>query len=64
MKPVIDVHAHICNAMDLPAITLPAWSNRDPDTGLPPGVMLACAAGAEAALLEAAAALEPALQAA
>lgn len=47
-----------CNYMNLPAITVPAWKDPDPATGLIPGVMLACAPGAEAALLDAAAALE------
>ncbi|MBK8902192.1 MAG: hypothetical protein IPM53_13485 [Anaerolineaceae bacterium] len=47
-----------CNTMNLPAITVPAWKDPDPETGLVPGVMLACAPGAEAALLDAAAALE------
>lgn len=47
-----------CNYMNLPAITVPAWKDPDPATGLVPGVMLACAPGAEAALLDAAAALE------
>ena len=47
-----------CNYMNLPAITVPAWQDPDPETGLVPGVMLACAPGAEAALLDAAAALE------
>lgn len=47
-----------CNYMNLPAITVPAWKDPDPETGLVPGVMLACAPGAEGALLDAAAALE------
>ena len=47
-----------CNYMNLPAITIPAWKDPDPESGLVPGVMLACAPGAEAALLDAAAALE------
>jgi Asp-tRNA(Asn)/Glu-tRNA(Gln) amidotransferase A subunit family amidase len=47
-----------CNYMNLPAITVPAWKDPDPETGLVPGVMLASAPGAEAALLDAAAALE------
>jgi len=50
-----------CNAMNLPAITIPAWSDPDPETGLVPGVMLACAPGAEAALLDAAAIAEATL---
>ncbi|WP_420644792.1 amidase [Candidatus Leptofilum sp.] len=47
-----------CNYMNLSAITVPAWKDPDPETGLVPGVMLACAPGAEAALLDAASALE------
>jgi Asp-tRNA(Asn)/Glu-tRNA(Gln) amidotransferase A subunit family amidase len=50
-----------CNLINLPAITLPAWSNPDPASGLPPGVVLACAPGSEAALLAAARYVEPAL---
>jgi len=50
-----------CNAMNLPAITIPAWSDPDPETGLPPGVMVVCAPGAEAALLDAAAVVEEAI---
>ncbi len=47
-----------CNYMDLPAITVPAWSDRDSATGLVPGVMLVSAPGAEGRLLDAAATLE------
>ncbi len=47
-----------CNYMNLPAITIPAWSEADRETGLPPGIMLACAPGAEGALLDAAEVLE------
>jgi aspartyl-tRNA(Asn)/glutamyl-tRNA(Gln) amidotransferase subunit A/fatty acid amide hydrolase 2 len=50
-----------CNLINLPAITLPAWSDPDPASGMPPGIMLACAPGSEAALLAAARYLEPAL---
>lgn len=50
-----------CNLIDLPAITLPAWNDPDPDNGFPPAVMLACAPGGEAALLAAASYLEPVL---
>jgi aspartyl-tRNA(Asn)/glutamyl-tRNA(Gln) amidotransferase subunit A/fatty acid amide hydrolase 2 len=50
-----------CNYCDLPAITIPAWQCADPKTGLPPAVMLACAPGAEARLLDAAMALEAAI---
>ena len=48
----------LCNYLDLPAITVPAWRYRDAGTGLVPGVMLAAAPGAEGPLLDAAAALE------
>lgn len=47
-----------CNYMNLPAITVPAWTDRDQATGLVPGVMLASAPGAEARLFQAAALLE------
>lgn len=47
-----------CNAMDLPAITIPAWSNQDAATGLVPGITLASAPGAEGTLLDAASVLE------
>lgn len=46
------------NALDLPAISVPAWSARDASTGLVPGLQLACAPGAEAALFEGARVLE------
>jgi len=46
------------NYINLSAITLPAHRHADPDTGLKPGIMLACAPGAEARLLDAAARLE------
>jgi Asp-tRNA(Asn)/Glu-tRNA(Gln) amidotransferase A subunit family amidase len=46
------------NYINLSAITLPAHRHADPATGLKPGIMLACAPGAEAKLLDAAAALE------
>jgi Asp-tRNA(Asn)/Glu-tRNA(Gln) amidotransferase A subunit family amidase len=46
------------NYINLSAITLPAHQHADPATGLKPGIMLACAPGAEAKLLDAAAALE------
>lgn len=46
------------NVLNLPAITVPAWTDRDPETGLVPGVMLCSAPGAEAALFDAAAMLE------
>lgn len=47
-----------CNLMNLPAITVPAWGSRDRATGLVPGVMLACAPGAEATLLDVAEVME------
>ena len=50
-----------CNLVNLPAITLPAWSDPDPASGFPPGIMLAAAPGSEAVLLSAAGYLEPAL---
>ena len=46
------------NAMDLPAITVPAWRHRDDATGLVPGIMLVAAPGNEGGLLDAAAVLE------
>lgn len=46
-----------CNAMDLPAVTVPAPAFRV-GGGPVPGVMLACAPGAEGLLLDAAALLE------
>jgi Asp-tRNA(Asn)/Glu-tRNA(Gln) amidotransferase A subunit family amidase len=46
------------NAMNLPAISVPAWTHRDPDTGLVPGVQLACAPGAEDLLFRTAETLE------
>lgn len=55
--------ATFCNYADLSAISVPAWSDPDPKTGFPPGVMLACAPGAESHLLDAAAALEETISA-
>jgi Asp-tRNA(Asn)/Glu-tRNA(Gln) amidotransferase A subunit family amidase len=49
------------NYLDLPAISIPAWNDVDEATGLPASVMLVCAPGAEARLLDAAAVLEEAL---
>jgi Asp-tRNA(Asn)/Glu-tRNA(Gln) amidotransferase A subunit family amidase len=40
------------NVLNLPAISVPAWTDRDPSTGLVPGVMLCSAPGGEAALFE------------
>lgn len=48
----------LCNYLDLPAVTVPAWRFRDAATGLVPGITLAAAPGAEGPLLDAAAALE------
>lgn len=48
----------LCNYANLPSITIPAWRSPDPETGLVPGVMLACAPGAEGMLLDVAAVLE------
>jgi Asp-tRNA(Asn)/Glu-tRNA(Gln) amidotransferase A subunit family amidase len=47
-----------CNVMDLPAVTVPAPAFRTGGGGPMPGVMLACAPGAEGLLLDAAALLE------
>ena len=49
------------NYCNLSAISVPAHRHADPATGLKPGIMLACAPGAEARLLDAAAALEAAI---
>ena len=46
------------NYINLSAISVPAWQHQDARTGMVPGIMLACAPGAEGALLDAAAALE------
>jgi Asp-tRNA(Asn)/Glu-tRNA(Gln) amidotransferase A subunit family amidase len=48
----------LCNYLDLPAVTVPAWRCRDPQTGLVPGVMLASCPGAESLLLDVAERLE------
>lgn len=48
----------LCNYLDLPAVTVPAWKCRDPLTGLAPGVMLIASPGAEPLLLDAAERLE------
>ncbi len=50
------------NAMNLPAISIPAWTHRDPGTGLVPGVQLACAPGAEDLLFRTAQTLEAAFR--
>lgn len=46
------------NYINLSALSVPAWRFQDAQTGLVPGIMLACAPGAEGALLDTAAALE------
>lgn len=46
------------NYINLSAITVPARRHPEPATGLVPGIMLACAPGAEAKLMDVAAALE------
>jgi Asp-tRNA(Asn)/Glu-tRNA(Gln) amidotransferase A subunit family amidase len=53
--PGVYVPLAFANLLDLPAISVPAWPDAAP---LPPGVQLVAAPGAEAALLDAAAALE------
>ncbi len=54
---LVTAHTFV-NYINLSAITVPAWRSADPETGLVPGVQLACAPGAEARLLDAAAVLE------
>jgi len=46
------------NVLNLPAISVPAWTDRDPQTGLVPGIMLCSAPGGEEALFDAAVTLE------
>jgi Asp-tRNA(Asn)/Glu-tRNA(Gln) amidotransferase A subunit family amidase len=61
MKPGVNgifTATTFCNYMDLPAVTVPAWPCRDPESKLVPGVMLVTTPGAEGSLLDAAAALE------
>ena len=48
----------LCNYLNLPAVTVPAWRFRDAATGLVPGVMLVGSPGHEALLLNAAERLE------
>lgn len=48
----------LCNYLDLAAICLPAWSDRDPRSSLPPSITLAGIGGCEPALFAAASALE------
>jgi Asp-tRNA(Asn)/Glu-tRNA(Gln) amidotransferase A subunit family amidase len=47
-----------CNAMDLPAVTVPARAFREAGGARIPGITLACAPGAEGRLLDAACYLE------
>ncbi len=64
LKPGVNLRVTaltFCNSMDLPAISVPAWRHRDPDTGLVPGVMLVGAPGAEDRLLDAAELVEAAV---
>ena len=49
------------NYLDLPAIAIPAWKFRDPETGLPPSISVLCAPGSEAQLFAAARRIETAL---
>jgi Asp-tRNA(Asn)/Glu-tRNA(Gln) amidotransferase A subunit family amidase len=49
------------NHLNFPAVSVPAWNDVDEATGLPASVMLVCAPGAEAHLLDAAAVLEEAI---
>ncbi|MGD8956972.1 MAG: amidase [Chromatiaceae bacterium] len=51
----------LCNYLDLPAITVPAWRYRDDRSGLAPGIMLAASPGAEALLFDTAERLEEAV---
>ena len=50
------------NVLNLPALSLPAWTHQDARTGLVPGVQLICAPGSEALLFAAAEAIEPTLR--
>ncbi|MGB5743991.1 MAG: hypothetical protein WBM65_16410, partial [Sedimenticolaceae bacterium] len=51
----------LCNYLDLPAISVPAWRHRDHRSGLVPGVMLVASPGAEGLLFDAAERLERAV---
>ena len=51
------------NALNLPAISVPAWTHRDASTGLVPGVQLACIPGSEDLLFRTAETLERAFRA-
>jgi len=48
----------LCNYLNLPAVTVPAWRMPDTATGLPPGVMLVARPGSEAMLLDVAERME------
>lgn len=52
----------LSNYLDLATLCLPAWSDRDPRSGLPPSIMLAGVAGSEPALFAVAQALEQVLR--
>jgi Asp-tRNA(Asn)/Glu-tRNA(Gln) amidotransferase A subunit family amidase len=51
----------LCNYLNLPSVTVPAWRHVDPATGLVPGVMLAARPGSESLLLDTAELLEQAI---
>lgn len=64
MKPGVNglFTAHtLGNYLDLPAIAVPAWKYRDPETGLPPSISILSAPGSEAKLFAAAKLVEAAL---
>jgi Asp-tRNA(Asn)/Glu-tRNA(Gln) amidotransferase A subunit family amidase len=48
----------LCNYLDLPAVSVPAWRYKDAATGLAPGVMLVARPGNESLLLDTAERLE------
>lgn len=62
LNRLVTAHTFV-NYCDLSAITIPARRFPDPRSHLLPGIMLACAPGAEALLFEAAEGLEHAMQA-
>lgn len=51
----------LCNYLNLPAITVPAWRHQESETGLVPGVMLVARPGSESLLLDTAERLERAI---
>jgi Asp-tRNA(Asn)/Glu-tRNA(Gln) amidotransferase A subunit family amidase len=51
----------LCNYLDLPAVSVPAWRHKDAATGLAPGVMLVARPGGESLLLDTAERLERAI---